>query len=347
MNASHAVFAVELAYWQQTLIKLLGVFAAVLLPAGTFVYVYLFKMMSFMQSRLGPMETGPYGSMQLFAEVGKFLQKEDLYPEGADRRVFRMAPYVVVLSVFLVYLVVPFGPDMVFADYETGVFFALAVSSISVIGILMAGWASANKYSLMGGLRAAGQLIAYELPMVLAVVGVVIQAGTLNMQQIVLAQNDGEIFGVGAIGNPFIITQFVGFVVFMIAAQAELTQAPFDMPIAESELVAGYMTEYSGLRFLLFFIAEFASVGAFAALASTLFLGGWGLPFIDSDSNLMNLLGPFVLFAKIMLVAFLVFWFRFSYPRLREDQLQRFAWKVLIPVSLANIAVTSVLKVAF
>jgi NADH-quinone oxidoreductase subunit H len=347
MSGSTAVLAVDLAYWQETLLKLLGVFVAVLLPAGTFVYVYLFKMMSFMQSRLGPMETGPYGSMQLFAEVGKFLQKEDLYPDGADRRVFRMAPLVVVVSVFLLYLVIPFGPDAIFADYETGVFFALAVSSISVIGILMAGWSSANKYSLMGGLRAAGQLIAYELPMVLAVVGVVIQAGTMNLQGIVLAQNEGEIFGWGGIGNPFILTQFVGFVVFMIAMQAELTQTPFDMPIAESELVAGYMTEYSGLRFLLFFIAEFATAGAFAALASTLFLGGWGIPFIDSDSNLMNVLGPLVVFGKVMLVAFLIFWFRFTFPRFREDQLQQFAWKVLIPVSLANIVVTSVLKVAF
>ena len=142
----------------------------------------------------------------------------------------------------------------------------------------MAGWSSANKYSLMGGLRAAGQLIAYELPLVLAVIGVVIQAGTLNLQGIVAAQADGEIFGWSGIGNPFILTQFVGFVIFMIAMQAELTQTPFDMPVAESELVAGYMTEYSGLRFLLFFIGEFASAGAFAALAATLFLGGWALP---------------------------------------------------------------------
>ena len=152
------------------------------------------------------------------------------------------------------------------------------MSSISVIGVLIAGWASANKYSLMGGLRAAGQLIAYELPMVLAVVGVVIQAGTLNLQGIVWAQADGEIFGFGWLGNPFILTQFVGFVIFLVATQAELTQTPFDMPVAESELVTGYMTEYTGFRFLLFFIGEFATAGAFAAIAATLFLGGWCLP---------------------------------------------------------------------
>ena len=266
--------AIELAYWQQTVLRTVGVLVAVLIPAGTLVYVFLFKMMSFMQSRLGPMEAGPYGSMQLLAEVGKWIQKEDIIPWRADRRLFSLAPYVVVASVFLILLAVPFGPDAWFANLDVGVFWVLAVSSISVLGILIAGWASANKYSLLGGLRAAGQLIAYELPMVLAVVGVVIQAETLNLQEIVAAQHDGEIFGFGAIGNPYILTQFVGFFIFLVATQAELTQTPFDMPIAESELVSGYMTEYSGMRFLLFFIAEFASAGAFAAVAATLFLGG-------------------------------------------------------------------------
>jgi NADH-quinone oxidoreductase subunit H len=339
--------AADLSYWQQTVLRSIGVLLAVLLPAGTIVYLFLFKMMSFMQSRLGPMEAGPYGSMQLLAEVGKWLQKEDLFPDGADRRVFAIAPIVVVMSTFLIYVVIPFGPDAWFTDIPTGIFLALALSSISVIGILMAGWASANKYSLMGGLRAAGQLIAYELPLVLAVVGVVIQAGTLSMQGIVGAQRSGEIFGWGAIGNPYIVTQFVGFVMFVVAMQAELTQPPFDMPVAESELVAGYLTEYSGFRFLLFFIGEFATAGAFAAIAATLFLGGWSLPFVDLDSNWMNVLGPLVLFAKMLLVVFLVMWVRFTYPRFREDQLQILAWKYLIPISLANIVVTAVLKVAF
>ncbi len=213
--------------------------------------------------------------------------------------------------------------------------------------MLIAGWASANKYSLIGGLRAAGQLIAYELPMVLAVVGVVIQAGTLNLQGIVAAQHQGAIFGVDAIGNPFVITQFVGFVVFLVATQAELTQTPFDMPVAESEIVTGYITEYSGMRFLLFFIGEFATAGAFAAIAATLFLGGWALPFVDLDDDIMNFAGPMVLFAKMMLIGFLIFWVRFTFPRFREDQLQAFAWKFLIPISLVNILVTMVLKVGF
>ncbi len=334
-------------WWVPTIFRSLGGVAAVLLPAGPLVYLYLFKMMSFMQSRLGPMEAGPAGTMQLLAEVGKFFQKEDIFPSKADRFVFGAAPFVVIVSSFLLVIVVPFGPDAWLADLDTGIFFALAVSSVSVIGILMAGWASASKYSMLGGLRAAGQLIAYELPLVLAVMGVVVQAGTLNMNDIVFAQAEGEIFGFGGIGNPFIFTQFLGFVIFMIAMQAELTQPPFDMPVAESELVTGYITEYSGIRFLLFFIGEFATAGIFAMIASVLFLGGWWVPGIDPDSNIFNILGPLVMFAKVLGVTFLVFWFRITYPRFREDQLQKLAWKVLIPLALLNIVVTGILKVAF
>ena len=353
MNTMSLIIA-EVPYWGQSLLRVLGGLVAVLLPAGTIVYLFLFKMMSFMQSRLGPMEAGPYGSMQLFAEVGKWLQKEDIYPARADKFIFKLAPLIVLASTFLLVVVVPFGPDAWFTNFEAGIFYALAVSSVSVLGILIAGWSSANKYSLLGGLRAAGQLIAYELPMVLAVIGVVIQAGTMNLQGIVLAQNSGSMFGFDGLGNPYVLTQFVGFVIFMISVQAELTQAPFDMPIAESELVSGYMTEYSGFRFLIFFIGEFATAGVFAMIASVLFLGGWAVPFswfgwttMDSVDNWMNFAGPLILFTKMMVIMFLVMWVRFSYPRLREDQLQRFAWKVLIPISLVNIMLTAILKVAF
>jgi len=349
----NSIVAVDFPYWAESLFRVLGGIVAVLLPAGTIVYLFLFKMMSFMQSRLGPMEAGPYGSLQLFAEVGKWLQKEDILPDRADARIFKIAPLIVLTSTFLLIAVVPFGPDAWFTNFEVGVFYMLAVSSVSVLGILVAGWASANKYSLLGGLRAAGQLIAYELPMVLAVIGVVIQAGTMNLQQITIAQNDGEIFGWSGLGNPYILTQFIGFAIFMVAVQAELTQAPFDMPIAESELVSGYMTEYSGFRFLIFFIAEFATAGVFALIASVLFLGGWGIPFswfgwTPADvPNWMNIVGPIIMFTKMMLLVFIIMWVRFSYPRFREDQLQRFAWKVLIPLALANIMVTSILKVLF
>jgi len=344
----------SIPYWGQTILRLLGGAVAVLLPAGTIVYLFLFKMMSFMQSRLGPMEAGPYGSMQLFAEVGKWLQKEDLMPERADKFVFKIAPLIVLASTFLLVVVVPFGPDAWMTNFEVGVFYALAVSSVSVLGILMAGWSSANKYSLLGGLRAAGQLIAYELPMILAVVGVVIQAGSMNLQDIVVAQNAGSIFGWDGLGNPYLLTQFIGFIIFMIAVQAELTQTPFDMPVAESELVSGYMTEYSGFRFLIFFIGEFATAGVFAFIASVLFLGGWGVPFswfgwtgINDVDNWMNIGGPLIMLTKMLGLVFIIMWVRFSYPRFREDQLQRFAWKILIPVSLVNIVATSVLKVAF
>ena len=347
------MLAVEIPYWGQSLIRVLGGIVAVLLPAGTIVYVFLFKMMSFMQSRLGPMEAGPYGSLQLFAEVGKWLQKEDLAPDAADQRIFKMAPLIVLVSTFLLVAALPFGPDAWLTNFETGVFYALAVSSISVVGIIVAGWSSANKYSLLGGLRAAGQLIAYELPMVLAVIGVVIQAGSMNLQDIVVAQNAGSIFGWDGLGNPYVITQFLGFLIFMVAIQAELTQPPFDMPIAESELVSGYMTEYSGFRFLMFFIAEFAAVGVFSLIASVLFLGGWGVPFawfgwesLADVDDWMNVAGPLIMFTKMMLLTFIIMWVRFSFPRFREDQLQRFAWKVLIPLSLANIVVTAIVKVA-
>ena len=341
------MIAVELAYWTSTALKV-GVVLG-LIPAGALIlgYVFLLKMMSHMQSRLGPMEAGPHGTLQLVADGVKFLQKEDIFPEKSDRRVFALAPVVVLLSTFLLYIVIPAGPRLIVEDLDTGIFFALAVSSLSVLGILMAGWASANKYSLIGALRAAGQLIAYELPLVLAVVGVVIQAGSMSLQRIVYAQADGEIFGWGGIGNPFILTQLIGFLIFLMAAQAELTQTPFDMPVAESELVAGYMTEYTGFRFLFFFMGEFGTAFAFAGIGATLFLGGWAVPGVDTSSTLADVVGPLALGAKVMFVAFLIFWMRFSFPRLREDQLQALAWKYLIPLSLLNITATGILKVAF
>jgi len=336
----------DLPYWVVTLIKVLV--AAILVPTTALILgiVFLFKIMSWMQSRLGPQEAGPKGLLQLLADGVKFLQKEDVIPDRADRFVFKIAPMVVLVSTFLLYVIIPAGPHpAVIADLPTGVFFALAVSSLSVIGILMAGWASANKYALMGGIRAAGQLIAYELPMVLAVIGVVIQAGTMNMNGIVVAQSDFKLFGDLGPGLPYIVTQLPMFLVFLAATQAELTQPPFDMPVAESELVSGYQVEYTGFRFLFFFLAEFATAFAFAAIASVLFLGGWYLPGLDANSEWFWMLGPGVLFGKIMLVSFLIFWFRFTYPRLREDQLQRLAWKYLIPISLVWLAVTAVFKV--
>jgi NADH-quinone oxidoreductase subunit H len=340
------VLALEVGWGTTLAIKTIVVLMIIPLGALILGYVFLLKMMSHMQSRLGPMDPGGFhGWFQLVGDGMKFLQKEDIMPGQADKRVFATAPVVVVISTFLVFLVIPMGPDLVVKDLDVGVFYALAVSSLSVIGVLMAGWASANKYALLGALRAAGQLIAYELPLLLAVTGVVVQAGSMNLNTIVLRQQDQAIFGIDWIGNPYIFTQFIGFALFLVAAQAELTQTPFDMPVAESELVAGYMVEYTGFRFLFFFIGEFGTAFAFAALAATLFLGGYAVPWVHGDWA--NVIGPFVLFAKLMLVAFLMFWARFTYPRLREDQLQSLAWKVLIPLGLLNLLLTGVFKVWF
>jgi NADH-quinone oxidoreductase subunit H len=346
MMAMHALFALNIGWGTTLAIKTVIVLMVIPLGALILGYVFLLKMMSHMQSRLGPMDPGGFhGWYQLVGDGLKFLQKEDVMPAQADRRVFAAAPAVVVLSTFLVFAVIPVGPDLVVKDLDVGVFYALGVSSLSVVGVLMAGWASANKFALLGALRAAAQLIAYELPLLLAVVGVVVEAGTMSLQGIVTAQQNGAIFGWDGLGNPFILTQLVGFGLFLVASQAELTQTPFDMPVAESELVAGYMVEYTGFRFLFFFIGEFGTAFAFAALSATLFLGGWSIPGVYGDWA--NILGPFVLFAKLMLVAFLMFWVRFTYPRLREDQLQALAWKFLIPVGLLNILATGALKVAF
>lgn len=312
---------------------------AAIVPASAFVFGHLFlmKMMAHMQSRLGPMETGPHGVFQLLADGIKFVGKEDIFPRNADRLVFGLAPVVALVSTFMLFVVIPAGPDLVLRDLDVGVLYVVAVASLSVIALLMAGWGSASKYSVLGGLRAAAQLLAYELPLVLAALGVVVQAGSLSLVAIVDAQ---------ATSLWFVIPQIVGFGLFMIAAQAELTQPPFDMPVAETEVVTGYQTEYTGFRFLLFYISEIATAVALSAIAVTLFLGGWTVPFVELTGVAGNAVAALAFVVKVLALAFLMFWVRFSVPRLREDQLQAFAWKVLVPVSLANLAVTAVCKVA-
>jgi NADH-quinone oxidoreductase subunit H len=296
------------------------------------------KLSAKMQYRVGPyFAGGRWGWAQLIADGVKFFQKEDIIPTDADRPVFKSAPILVLVGTVALFVVIPFGPNLIFRDLDVGIFYALAVSSLSTIGVLMAGWSSANKYSLIGGLRAAGQLIAYELPLVLAAVGPVILAGTMSLQGIVQAQVDA--------GIPFILFQVVAFVIFMIAALAELTRIPFDMPIAESELVMGYVTEYSGFRFLFFFLAEFANMFTMSAIAVTLFLGGWWLPGIPAET--LEFAGPFILIGKVFLLVFTMIWFRWTFPRFREDQLQGLAWKWLVPLALINITVTAALKVVF
>ena len=326
----------ELTFWWLLAIKL-AVAAAVVPVIGMVIGYAEMKLSAHMQSRVGPyFAGGRFGWAQLIADGVKFIQKEDIVPDEADRPVFKWAPALVMLGTMALLVIIPVHPSArygIVRDLDVGIFYALAISSVSTIGVLMAGWSSANKYSMIGGLRAAGQLIAYELPLVLATVGVVIQAGTMSMQGIVSSQV--------AQGWPFMLTQFVGFAIFMIAALAELTRLPFDMPIAESELVMGYVTEYSGFRFLFFFLAEFANMFSMSVIAATLFLGGYGLWGINPDT----LLSPLILFAKVGVLIFLMIWLRWTLPRLREDQLQTLAWKWLIPISILNIIVTAVLKV--
>lgn len=294
------------------------------------------KLSAKMQSRVGPyFAGGKWGWAQLIADGVKFFQKEDLVPANADRPVFKMAPVVVLIGTVALFVVIPFGPGLIFRDLSVGIFYALAISSLSTVGVLMAGWSSGNKYSLMGGLRAAGQLIAYELPLVLAAVGAVIMAGTMSMSGIVEAQISA--------GYPFVLLQFVGFAIFMIAALAELSRMPFDMPFAESELVMGFVTEYSGFRFLFFFLAEFANMFTMSAIAATLFLGGYWLPGIPAD--VLEFAGPVILLGKVALLCFVMIWFRWTFPRFREDQLQKLAWRWLIPLAILNIVLTATFKV--
>lgn len=325
--------------WIEIVIKTLALLLMIPLAALGLGYSEL-KIMAHMQSRVGPMEAGRFhGWAQLIADGLKFIQKEDVIPDAADRRVFALAPVLSLISAFLVFAVIPFGSGhrFWFFNLEIGLFYALAVSAIGVFGVLMAGWSSANKYSLMGGLRAAAQLMAYELPLVLAAVAVVIQAGTMSLVGIVEAQANFTMLGIPV---PYVVPQFIGFVIFVVASVAELTRTPFDMPIAESELVTGPFTEYTGFRFLFFFMAEYAAMFALSAIAATIYLGGYWLPGVPD--NLAPAVGPIALIAKTGLIAFFLIWIRSTYPRLREDQLQRLAWKVLIPISLVNILFTSI-----
>jgi len=318
-------------FWLVLLLKtvaVVGFFLVVPLGIG---YVE-HKGLAHMQARLGPMEAGRFhGWAQLVADGVKFIQKEDVIPAAADRNVFSLAPAVAMIPYIAILVVLPLS-DSVFAEnLDVGIFFVLAASSVSVIGILMAGWASANKFSLIGALRAAAQLIAYELPLVIAAAAVVMQAGTLSMIGIAEAQQDLW----------FIVPQFPGFVIFMAAAFAELQRPPFDMPIADSEIIFGAYTEYTGLKFAFFLLAEYGGIVAFSGIAAVLYLGGYQpLPGIPIP-------GPLMMLGKIGALAFLFIWLRATYPRLREDQLQRFSWLGLIPLSLLLIMGVAVAKVAF
>jgi NADH-quinone oxidoreductase subunit H len=287
------------------------------------------KAMAHMQGRLGPMYAGGFhGWAQLVADGVKFVQKEEVVPSAADKPVFRLAPAVGLLPYLLVYLVLPIGPGLVAQRLDIGLFLVLAIVGVGVVGMLMASWASANKYSLLGGLRGAAQLLGYELPFVLSAASVAMAAGTLSLSGIVEAWRPW-----------WLIWQAPAAVVFFVAGLAEIRRPPFDMPIADSELVFGYLTEYTGLRFALFLLAEYAGIVVISALTTVMFLGGWKGPFADEQ------LGWLWTLVKVFAVSFVVIWVRVAYPRLREDQLQRLCWLVLVPVALGQLVLTAVVKV--
>ena len=326
-----------MSFGSEILLKV-GVVLAFALNGAVIFTLMDVKASAWMQRRPGPLHVGLRGLIFPLAEVIKFIQKEDIIPTKVDKTIFKLAPAFVLFSVFGLFVVVPISPTLVVVDLNLGVFYLLAISTLSTLGVLIAGWSSANKYSLMGGLRAAGQLIAYELPLILAVVGVVIQAETMSMVGIVEKQIEW--------GLPFAIAgQGIAFVIFMIAATAEMMRIPFDMPIGESELVMGFMTEYSGIRFLIFYIAEYINMFVMCAIASTLFLGGYHIPLLPVEW--VNFYGPVSVLTKTLLLGFILVLVRWSFPRFREDQLQNIAWKILIPLSLLNILITSVMKVVF
>jgi NADH-quinone oxidoreductase subunit H len=290
------------------------------------------KVLAHMQARLGPMYAGRFhGWAQLLADGVKFVQKEDVIPAAADRWVFSLAPAVWLVPYIALFVVIPFSDEIFILNLDVGIFFVMAITSVTVIGVLMAGWASANKFSLIGALRAAAQLIAYELPLVLAAAAIVMQAGTLSMIGIVEAQQQYW----------FAISQPIGLGIFLVASLAELSRPPFDMPVADSEIVFGAFTEYTGLKFAFYLLAEYGGIVALAAVASVLFLGGYlPLPAMEFIPE------PLWMFAKIGALSFLIIWLRATFPRLREDQLQRVSWLVLIPLALLQIMVVGVLKVA-
>jgi NADH-quinone oxidoreductase subunit H len=289
------------------------------------------KVMAHMQGRLGPMYAGAYhGWAQLVADGVKFLQKEDVAPADADRPVFRVAPVVALLPYLVALLFIPVGPHdvLVGQPLDVGLFVVLAVVGVGVVAVLMAAWSSANKYSLLGGLRAAAQLLGYELPFVLAAASVAMAAGTLSLPGIVNAWRPW-----------WLLWQLPALVIFFVAGLAEIRRPPFDMPIADSELVFGYLTEYTGLRFALFLLAEYAGIVVIAALTTVLFLGGWHGPWEAQLGWLWTLL-------KVFAVSFVIIWLRVSYPRLREDQLQRLCWLGLVPLALAQLVLTAAVRVS-
>jgi NADH-quinone oxidoreductase subunit H len=298
------------------------------------------KISAFIQARLGPMRVGPWGLLQPIADGLKLLVKEDFIPENADRYIFFFAPYIAVASAFIVFSVVPFGPDWaVIADVNIGLLLVLAVSSVGVLALILAGWSSNSKYALLGGLRSSAQMVSYEVAMGLSLIGALMFARTLSLSGIVGAQGSDSVW--------YILYQPAGFMLFLISGIAENNRAPFDLPEAESELVAGFHTEYSGMRWSLFFMAEYAAMVVVSAVAATVYLGGWYFPFVyrleaAGYHNLYVIVSLLVFLVKVSIILYIYFWLRWTLPRFRYDQLMDIGWKWLIPSALINIALSAI-----
>ncbi len=308
------------------------------------------KVIAFMQVRLGPMRVGPWGLLQPIADPIKLLLKEDIIPARADKWVFVAAPIITLIPAFIVFAVIPFGPTinvlgtpvtLYVTDLNIGVLYVLSISSIGVLGIILAGWASNSKYPLLGALRSAAQMVSYEVALGFSIMGVLMLSETLSLVGIVEAQRSSGLW--------YVFLQPVAFVLFFICGVAETNRAPFDLPEAESELVAGFHTEYSGFRFSLFFLAEYANMITVSAMAVTLFLGGWLRPFPNVEALAFLDLIPGILWFAIKVVVFLYFymWFRASWPRYRYDQLMKVGWQFLLPLAIANVIVTAILALIF
>ncbi|MCY0888715.1 MAG: NADH-quinone oxidoreductase subunit NuoH [Alicyclobacillaceae bacterium] len=283
------------------------------------------KVIGWMQGRIGPNRVGPFGLLQSFADIFKLLIKEDIVPEKADRSLFLLAPIIAFVPSFMTLAVIPFTMRHIFtADFGVGLLYYLALSAITIHGVMLGGWASNNKYALIGGMRSAAQMLSYEVPLGMSLVGVALMSGSLNLNHIVLAQSRTVWY---------VVPQIVGFCVFLVAATAELNRTPFDLPEAESELVAGYHVEYTGFRFAFFMLTEYVYVFAMGCLAATLFLGGWSGPFLPG----------WLWFAiKVFAFIFFQFWLRATMPRIRVDQLMSFSWKVLLPIAMLNLVGTAI-----
>jgi NADH-quinone oxidoreductase subunit H len=308
------------------------------------------KVIAWIQVRLGPMRVGPYGIIQPIADVIKLLIKEDITPARADKWVFSAAPIIVLVPALVVFAVIPFGPTVHLfgrdiplhvADINVGLLYIVSVASIGIYGIILGGWSSNSKYSLLGSLRSSAQLISYEVAVTMTLVSVIMTAGTLSMVQIIEAQRSAGLW--------FIFVQPVAFVLFFIGGLAETNRAPFDLPEAEQELVAGFFTEYSGIRFALFFLAEYANMIVVSSVATTLFLGGWLAPFPNVPwLSFLGWIPGWIWFSlKVFCLLYTFVWIRGTFPRYRYDQLMRLGWKVFIPLAIANVVVTGIVKVVF